>query len=357
MTMNILRTFPLVAFAAGLAAQATAIFPAEYAAVAEGPFNSPNLPLAFGTSRALIVYDQLDLDIPVGATITHVGFRQDATLSAMDAGRTLQLEIRMGFTTRSSTAPSTTFDANYDTPPTTVFGPATFQLPNLRDAQNPLAGGRFAVPLATPFAYAPNGRNLVVEYRVFGNSGGGTAWNYRLDRADFHSPVLTGPAGCAHSGGATPQLAGNPVRVGAALNLTGSSGPANTIAILAIDVGGRLSAPWPLSLVFPGTGATCTGQILGSTLATIVGTTTASGGSTFSYAVPNNPALNDLWLAHQELLLDAFAPGGIVVSNGVEVQVGIRPRTAIVAAQGPPTTVTTGALNVNYCPVAFFTWQ
>jgi hypothetical protein len=355
--MNHRSLLPLLAAASGLAAQTTGVFPAEYAAVTEGPLNSPNLPLANGTSRVLVVYDRQDMAVPDGASITRVGFRQDATLTAMDAGRALQLEVRMGFTANSATAPATTFDANYDGAPVTVFGPALFQLPNLRDANAPLTDGRFFVDLATPFVYAPAGRNLVVEYRVFGNSGGGSSFNYRLDRADFFSPVLLGAPGCATSGNQVPELTASPVRTGQTLTLTGTKGPANSFGIVIVDVGGRLAPPLPLDLIFAGVSPTCTAQLVPASLATIGAATTTNGGFTASYAIPNNPALNDLWLAHQALLLDVFAPGGLVVSNGAEVQVGIRPRSSIVAAQGLPSTLVTGTLTANYCPVAFFTWQ
>jgi hypothetical protein len=357
--MNARTLIPAAVLAAttGLAAQQTAVFPAEYTAVAEGPFNSPNLPLANGTSRVLVVYDRADLAVPEGASITSIGFRQDATLTAMDTGRALQLEVRMGFTAASAVAPSTTFDTNYDGTPVTVFGPALFQLPNLRDTNNPLPNGRVTIPLATPFVFAPAGRNLVVEYRITGNSGGGTSFNYRLDRADFFSPVNTGAPGCATSGNLVPALNAAPVRVGATLQLTGTNGPANSFGVIAIDVGGRLAAPFPLGAVFGGIAPGCTGQVLPTNLATLGAATTASGGFTASYAVPNVPALNDLWIAHQALLIDVFAPGGLVVSNGVEVQVGIRPRSSIVAAQGLPSQLTTGSLNTSYCPVAFFGWQ
>ncbi|MCU0867598.1 MAG: hypothetical protein MUC36_27770 [Planctomycetes bacterium] len=239
--------------------------------------------------------------------------------------------------------------------PATVFGPALFQLPNLRDAAHPLANGQFFLPLTTPFVYAPNSRNLVVEYRVLGNSLGGVAFNYRLDRADFYSPVNLGAAGCAHSGGATPVLNASPVRIGASLSLTGTQGPANSFALVVVNVGGRLVPPYALDALFPGIAPTCRGQLAPGALATLgVGTTTA-GNFNSSYAVPNSTALNDLWLSRQAVLLDAFAPGGAVTSNGVEVQVGIRPRSSILAAQGVPTT-TTGTLNANYAPVALFRW-
>jgi hypothetical protein len=360
--MNLLPTTLITLLATGLvvqstAAQSTAIFPSEYVGVPEGPFSSPNLPLANGTSRVLIAYDREDVAVPQGASITKLGFRQDATLTTLDVGRTLQLEIRMGYTSRSALSLSSTFDANYDEAPVTVFGPAPFQLPNLRDAANPLPNGQLFVDLTTPFVYAPNGKNLVVEYRVFGNSGGGTSFNYRLDRADFYSPVLTGAAGCAHSGGQTPTLTTSPVRIGTSLTLSGTGNPANSFGIVVVNVGGRLTAPYALDGILAGIAPTCRGQIAPGELATLASNTTSTGGLTLSYAIPNNPALNDLWLSHQALLLDAFATGGAVVSNGVEVQVGIRPRTTVLAAQGPPTTVTTGVLQLNYCPVAFFRYQ
>ena len=262
----------------------------------------------------------------------------------------------MGYTTNSATAPSNTFDANYDGASTTVFGPALFQLPNLRDAANPLPNGQFFVNLTTPFVYQPAGRNLVVEYRVLGNSGGGTSFNYRLDRADFFSPVQAGPAGCAHSGGGTTTLRATPVRVGSSTTLTGATGPANTAGVLAIAVGSELVPSYPLDALFVGIAPTCRGQMAQFDLVLATVTTSSSGSFSLAYTVPNVPALNDLWLSHQALLLDAFAPGGVVVSNGVQVQIGIRPRTTVIAAQGPPTVVT-GSLNVNYAPVAFFGWQ
>jgi hypothetical protein len=355
-TMHTLRLLAISLLTTALAAQSVTIFPSEYTAVTEGPLNAPNLPFANGTSRVMIVYDTTDVAVPVGASITRLGFRQDATLTTMDAGRSLQLEVRMGYTTNSATAPSNAFDTNYDGAPTTVFGPALFQLPNLRDAANPLPSGQFFVNLTTPFVYAPAGRNLVVEYRVLGNSGGGTSFNYRLDRADFFSPVQAGPAGCVHSGGNTTTLNATPVRVGSSTTLTGATGPANTAGVLAIAVGSQLVAPYALDPVFVGIAPTCRGQLAPLDLVLATVTTSSSGGFSLAYNVPNVPALNDLWLSHQALLLDAFAPGGIVVSNGVQVQVGIRPRTTVIAAQGPPT-VATGTLNVNYAPVAFFSWQ
>jgi hypothetical protein len=75
------------------------------------------------------------------------------------------------------------FDQNYATTPTTVFGPGLFTLPNLRDPSSPLPNGVFWLTLATPFVFNPANGNLVVEYRIYGNSAGGAAFLYYLDRA------------------------------------------------------------------------------------------------------------------------------------------------------------------------------
>ena len=126
--------------------------------------------------------------------------------------------------------------------------------------------------------------------------------------------------------------------------------------MIAIGVGSQGVAAHGLDPVFVGIAPTCHSHLAPLDLVPATVTTAGSGGFLLGYTVPNVLALNDLWLSHQALPLAALAPGGIVVSNGVQVQVGIRPRTTVIAAQGPPT-VATGTRNGNYAPVAFFGWQ
>jgi hypothetical protein len=344
-------------FPAFALAQSVAIFPDEYAAVSEGPFSSPNYPLAFGTSRVQVLYDRQDLQVPSGQSITRLGFRQDATLTAMDTGRTLQLEVRMGWSTNTPAQMVTNFDNNYAAPPVTVFGPASFVLPNLRDGANPLPNGQLWIPLATPFLYVPNNQNLVVEYRIFGTSGGGASFNYRLDRADYYSTTLNGPAGCPHAGSGTPALTVSPTRPGLSFNANLTQGPGNAPGLLAINLGVGIVPPFPLTGVFGGINPVCTGQLNPVGMATIGASTSASGSDSWSFSIPNNPAFADFLISAQALYLDFFAPGGLVVSNGAQVLTGAAPRTAIIAAGGAPTTVTTGTKSNNYCPVAFFEHQ
>lgn len=355
-----MKTISLLALAllpAALSAQTTTVFPDEYATVTEGPLNSPNYPLAFGTSRVQIVYEAVDMAIPSGHQITSIGYRQDRTLTTMDTGRTLQLEIRMGYTSFTAATFTTNFANNYTVAPVTVFGPAAFALPNLRDTAAPLTNDRFFIPLTTPFTYNPANGNLVVEYLVYGNSGGGTSWNYRLDRSDYVSTVTLGAAGCPHSGNGTPHLTANPTRPGLSYSTTCTTGPGNSFGILLITPGQQLLPQYSLQSIAPGIQASCMGQVPLNGALQLTGFTNASGTISWSFTLPNNVAYADMYWASQAAFFDFFSPGGVVVSNGVEVLTGVLPRTTVLAASGPPATTTTGAVSRNYNPVTFFVHQ
>jgi hypothetical protein len=345
--------------ATALSAQTVTVFPDEYAAVSEGPFNSPNLPLADGTSRALCLYEHVDLAIPSGHQITRLGFRQDGTITTMDTGRTLQLEVRMGYSTATAANLGTNFANAYSNTPVTVFGPTAYVLPNLHDTTAPLPGGQLWITLSTPFTYSPGvGENLVVEYLIYGNSGGGTTFNYRLDRADYYSPTLQGPAGCPRAGGGAPVLAVNGLRPGLSYSTSATAGPGNSFSILLVAPGAQLLAPYSLQPYLAGISPACLGQVPLVNPGQLTGVTSAAGALSWSFPVPNNTALyGDLFVAGQAAFFDFFSPGGLVVSNGTQVKIGVQPRTSILYGAGPPATVTTGAVSRNYCPVAFFEYQ
>lgn len=345
-------------FALTAAAQNVEIFPDEYAAVAEGPLNSPNLPFATGTARVQLMYEVDDLSIPIGNQITKIGFREDGTLSAVDLGRTLQVEVRIGYTTHTAATLTNNFDNNFAATPTTVFGPGLFTLPDLRDGGNPLPNGEFFMSLTTPFVFQPPaGENLLIEYRLFGNSSGGTSWNYRIDRADWFADRNYGPVGCPHSGGNTPDHTIGRRRWGQTYSASVAQGPGTSPCVLAINIGANMLPPYDLGSVFGGIPSACTGQMSPVGLATLGGTTNGAGSKTWTFGIPNSPVWADTWISSQVLCLDFFSPGGIVVSNGGEMRVGKRPRCTVVRGNGAPTTVTTGTVTRNYCPVALFEHQ
>lgn len=343
--------------AAGLAAQTTTIFPDEYVAIPEGPNNSPNLPLSNGTGRVQVLYEAVDMAIPAGHQITALNFRQDATLTTVDLGRTTQIEIRMAYSDKTAANMTTTFATNLVTTPVTVYGPTTLALPNLRDVANPLPNGLFTIQLATPFTYNPALGNLVVEYWCYGNSGGGAAWNWRLDRGDYYSPVTYGPAGCPHSGGPTPTLSNIGFRPGQSFSATLSSAPGSAFAVLVLSAGQPLVAPYSLQPYVAGISPACMGQVNIQSALKMTGLTSTSGSRTFSFTVPNTNAFNDFIWSDQAVMWDFFAPGGLVVSRGAQVLTGVNPRTSILRASGPPGTPTTGTISRNYNPITLFTHQ
>lgn len=350
--------FAAVLLALALPAQSVAIFPGDYTQVPEGPFNSPNRPLSGGTSRTQCLYESADLAIPAGRQIARLGFRQDATLTTMDAGRALQLEIRMGWSDKTAANMVGTFADNYVSTPVTVFGPALFTLPNLRDPANPLPNGEVWIPLTTPFAYNPGGNNLVVEYLVYGTSGGGSAFNYRLDRADYFSPTAQGPAGCPHSGGGTPTLTVQPTRPQLSYTNSASSGPGNSLAVLVISPANQLVPPFSLQPMVAGIAPACTGQVVMAGAGVLTGFTSSGGSVGWSFQVPNNmPLYGGMFVSSQAAFFDFFAPGGVVVSNGAQVKFGITPRSTVVYGAGPPATTNSGSISRNYCPVALFEHQ
>jgi hypothetical protein len=299
----------------------------------------------------------VDVTVPVGTSIRRLGFRQDGDITTQHNGRGLQLEVRMGYTANNHTNLNGTFDSNYVGTPVTVFGPALFTLPNLRDPSSPLTDGRFFITLTTPFAYNPGTNNLVVEYRIFGTSGGGASFNYALDRADFYSPVQNGPAGCPHLAGGPPALTLQPVAIANYFSASLTQAPANSLSVMAINVGAQLATPYSLQSVVPGIAPACTGQVSLAGTAALTTFSGTSGYASWSFLVPNNVNLNDVFVSTQCAIFDFFAPGGVVTSNGAQLQIGIAPRSSMVYAQGPPATTATGSAYPRYCPVAFFEYQ
>ncbi len=357
--MNANRLLPvLLTLCAAATAQTVTVFPSEYSNVPEGPLYSANLPLAYGTSRVMCVYNKLDLDIPNGSSIRKVGFREDHDITQLNAGRGLQLEVRMGYTSNDHTNLSSTFDTNYIGTPVTVFGPALFTLPNLRDPASPLTNGRFFINLTTPFTYNPGANNLIVEYRIYGTSGGGGSFNYFLDRADYNSPVVNGPAGCVHPSGGPATMAVTPVSTNSYYAASIASAPANSLSVLLLSIGGQLVTPYSLQSTLPGISPSCMAQIPLAGAQTLTAFTGSSGSTYYQFYIPNSPAvLNNLYLSGQCAFFDFFAPGGVVVSNGAQVQIGIPPRSSMVYTQLPPAAATTGQVSTTYCPVALFEYQ
>ncbi|MDO8349088.1 MAG: hypothetical protein Q7T30_02550, partial [Planctomycetota bacterium] len=66
--------------------------------------------------------------------------------------------------------------------------------------------------------------------------------------------------------------------------------------------------------------------------------------------------LNDVTLSSQVASLDYFAPGGVVVSNGDQMQIGIDPAMSVIYSQGNATAAS-GSVWQHYGVVTHFAWQ
>jgi len=187
--MNPIHSLLLSALASTLCAQ-VATFPSDHAPVPDGASSQYWLPFSYGVSRMQTVYEAWDLRIPAGRQITRVGFRAEPNI--LSTGYALQLEVRMGRTTGTAQSLDPTFDNNWSAPPTTVFGPAIFQLPDLNNPQRPNPDApNVWLNLTTPYTWNPS-ENLLIEWRVLANSNGSAGFTYWLDSPGFLSAVNSG---------------------------------------------------------------------------------------------------------------------------------------------------------------------
>jgi hypothetical protein len=349
--MNAFRSCVLLATTLALPAQAPVVFPSDHATVTNGSSSVTWFPYSYGISRQMAVYESWDLGIPAGHQITRIGFRADGTTIAY--GESLQLQVRMGQTDRTAQSLLNNFDNNWFGTPTTVFGPAVFAMPDLNNVLSPNPDGPIIwLTLTTPFTFDPS-RNLLVEWRVFANTNGGASFSYALDVGSFLSPVVSGPLGCQHSGGQIPDLESRPTKVGGTWYNDLYQAPANQPVILFLNVGLPLTAPFSLAPLFAGIPAACTGQVSPISLFSLTQVTGSSGYELFSVPIPNDRVFNDLLLSSQAFCFDFFQPGGVAVSNGDQVQIGIDPAMTVLYHQGSATNPT-GSLYQNFGVVTLF---
>lgn len=186
------------------------------------------------------------------------------------------------------------------------------------------------------------------------------AFNYYLDRALVHSPEVAGVAGCPGSSGRVPALSQNDIEVGGTWRVTLTGAPGSSLTALAVDVGGGLlPAPLPLGVLIGGASSAC--QVGIPTNGTSEILTTVADGSGFARWTNTIPANRSLWLrtpiSIQAVSIDFFAPGGVIVSDALQRDVGIKPAMTVIAAQGDPANVVSGSLNRNYGIVTMFEHQ
>jgi hypothetical protein len=129
-------------------------------------------------------YQQVFLgnELPAAFTMAALSLRQPHT-GPVAHNFTIDVEIRVGYTTRWLPTLSTTFAANWDAgAPVTVLPRSLVDFPD--QSQSPPANPTdvlLTIPWQNTFDWVPQaGRNLLVEVIVFGNSSG-TIYGYPID--------------------------------------------------------------------------------------------------------------------------------------------------------------------------------
>jgi hypothetical protein len=350
--MKSLALAPAALLASVVAAQTIATFPTTHASIASGSTYVTNIPYSSGVSRVQMEYDAWDITVPNGTPITAIGFRQD--IGTASTGHALQLEVRMGTTLSDASNIAGTFDTNYATGPVTVFGPALYTLPGLITTPG---NAVIMLPLTTPYVYNSS-QNLLVEYRITANNNGNAAWSYYLDAGSFVSPTAQGAQGCVNSGGqrATLTTGSGGAALGGYWYLYLNGAPASSIGFIFLTFRPLVATPYSLASFVPGIDATCQGELdVAHTIIPTTITTNTSGGYYWGIQVPLTPrvGLNNLILTTQAAVFDFFAPGGLVVSNGDQVQLGIQPAETTIISTGSAT-ATSGSVYRNYGVITFF---
>jgi hypothetical protein len=130
-----------------------------------------SIPFAYYPNRYQQVF--LGSEMPASHRVIGLGLRQDQALSGPTyRGATIEVEIRIGYTTLDHTTLTTTFDSNWNAgTPLQVLPRTSFKLPDFRTpAPTDPSVFLIQIPFKLPFTWVQTaGRNLLIEIVVWGN--------------------------------------------------------------------------------------------------------------------------------------------------------------------------------------------
>ena len=246
------------------------------------------------------------------------------------SARVIPCTILVGYTTRATSALSTTFASNWTGTASTVFN-GNLNVPS-KATNNNLNAFDTVIPFKSPFIYLPARGNFLWECQ---NRATARVSNI-YDRVASQPSLIgrmwaTGPTtatGTFRAGEGLVMQLQTSATTGATVNLTNTGVPiirrsfsvgfngavANSAAILWLGAQ-RLNIS--LSPVLPG----CT--LYTSLDAILGGTSTQSGAGSLSFTLPNDTKLIGVRFRNQWMIVDQKANGlGVVLSNGGDAQIG-----------------------------------
>lgn len=309
-------------FAAGfLPAQTRIVFPRDHKTVEGYSYDARNH-FSAGVSRIQLLYEQDGLQLPQGAKITQFGFRQDGARAL--SGKSIQVEVRMGASSKTVETMGTTFARNYTGSPVTVIGKKILNLPTFGAPAGKPAPNWVMVKLDRPYDHDAS-KNLIVDILVHANNNASKGFDYPLDYARYLDDTESFGQSCKTSSGATPKLTTGPAWIGGSWTWSISNAPAST-ANVAIVGSRQLANPISLKPV----GAEGCYLFIDVLAVVVTGATNANGYQSIRAPMPNDHKLYGVDLYMQTLQPDVFANRlGIVFSNGVRVKIGRLPQSSL----------------------------
>jgi hypothetical protein len=285
-----------------------------------------------------VKYQQVFLgtDLPSAFTMAGLSLRQNDR-SVHAHGLTVDLDIRIGYTTHLPSTMSTTFATNFDSgTPVTVLPRTMVVFPD-----QPVGGPTspadffFTIPWPVYFPWAPApGLNFLVQVTVYGNSNGNQIWGYPLDAGYGQTARLYGSPASATTGvlepnyglvlcvreltnravpvldsKETPQIGNQfPVRV--------SHARVSSFALLLLGLSNTNWNGIPLPFDLGPVGAPgCSLLASGNDLQFM--STNAAGAGSFTYDIPNEIYVLGAKFYNQCLVADPGTNGlGYVTTNG-----------------------------------------
>ncbi len=349
--MNCLRPLAVLALAAAATAQTTFVYPTAFAN-REGQSSNSYLPFGYGPSRSQIHYLGNALPMPNQTAIRAVGFRQDGATAANEPAYRVQMEVRMGVTTRRLGTLTGTYATNYDGTPVMVFARRFFDLPARPASTTQPSSSVIYVPLDAPFTF-DSSNNLLFDVTILANNNANQPFLCTTDLATHQTASSRYGTACQTSTNTTPELTADEQALGQGWNVTLVRGAPSSGAALMVGLGNTSWSGLPLPFDLAPLGAPgCTVHV--DVLVSMSRFLSAGGGTSWSLPTPNDISLDGASLYGQVAMVDLFANNfGIITSNGVRTT--FRPLTPITLLyhQGNPAQAT-GSLVANWGPVTFF---
>ncbi|MCA8975434.1 MAG: hypothetical protein KDC98_11990, partial [Planctomycetes bacterium] len=304
--------------------------------IANSAWGSGNA-IPFGWTPNHYMQAFLGSDVPSAMAIGALSLRQPHT-GSIAHGFTVDIEIRVGYTTRWQTTLDATFANNWDAgAPLTVLPRSYFTFPD----QSPTGAGSFTemvatIPFQTAFPWTrQTGRNLLIEVFVYGNSAGSGIYGYPLDNVSGTMSLVGTPATATvanqsplrtfgmvmglveQTHTAVPVLYSNDTpQIGNQFRVRVAQAVPSSIALMEIGFSSSWYSGHALPLDLGAYGAAGCSLLVGPIDTRILFTNT-SGATNLQYNIPNNIYALGLSFFNQALVADPSANAlGIATSNG-----------------------------------------